>query len=299
MEVCKLKPATKDYIWGGNRFKSWGKEANSEIISECWELSFHKDGLCFIDSGINKGKYLKDVVTADDLGSNVTKFPFFPVLIKLIDAKDDLSIQVHPSDEYALKNENSYGKTEMWYVLDATQDAKLYVGFKENMNKETVSKALNEGNLLSYLNAFNVHRGDCFMINSGTIHAIGKGVCLIEIQQNSNLTYRLFDYNRLGKDGKPRELHLEKALKVIDFNKYEISKGQDNCLGSCKYFTSYKMDSSIKKIEAPNTTFISFTVIDGNGKVNDIEAKLGDTFFVPANKSATLSGNFSFILTKV
>ncbi len=299
MEVCKLKPATKDYIWGGNRFKSWGKESNTEIISECWELSFHKDGLCFVDSGVNKGKYLKDVVTANDLGSNVTKFPFFPVLIKLIDAKDDLSIQVHPSDEYALKNENSFGKTEMWYVLDATQEAKLYVGFKENMTKDVVSKALNEGKLLSYLNAFNVHRGDCFMIKSGTIHAIGKGVCLIEIQQNSNLTYRLFDYNRIGKDGKPRELHIEKALKVIDYNKYEPYKEASNCLGGCKYFTSYKMDSSIKKIDAPNTSFISFTVIDGNGKVNDIEAKIGDTFFVPANQSALLSGKFSFILTKV
>ena len=140
-------------------------------------------------------------IKKDDLGTNVSAFTFFPCLIKLIDSASPLSVQVHPSDEYALKNENSYGKTEMWYILDHEKDAGIYVGFKNNETQSDVEKALNNGTILDKLNFFKVKKGECYFIKSGTIHAIGKGVTLIEIQQNSNLTYRLYDYNRKDKNG--------------------------------------------------------------------------------------------------
>lgn len=299
MEVVKLAPAFKDYIWGGTKFKSWGKQSSLDKIAECWELSFHQDGPCFIASGEDKGKLLKDVVSPYDLGKNVTKFPFFPVLIKLIDAKENLSVQVHPSDEYALVKESSYGKTEMWYVLEAEEGAGLYVGFKKNENREDVEKALKEGSLLDKLNFFKVKPGDFYFIESGTIHAIGKGVTLIEIQQNSNLTYRLYDYDRVGSDGKKRPLHIQKALEVINYDEYYQVGMVGNLLARTKYFSSFLGKSDNIPLEAPTSSFISFTLIEGNGKVNGMEATRGDTFFIPAGKKANLVGDFKFIYTLV
>lgn len=299
MEVVKLNPAVKDYIWGGDKLFKWGKSSPKPIIAESWELSFHPDGLSLIDGGKYDGQALMDVVSKDDLGKKVNKFPFFPMLVKLIDARDNLSIQVHPSDDYALKNENSYGKTEMWCVLEAMEGAGLYVGFKKDENIEDVEKALKEGTLLEKLNFFEVKKGDVYFIKSGTIHAIGKGVTLIEIQQSSNLTYRLYDYNRVDKNGNPRELHIDKALKVIDLNKYVPKKFSNNILGECQYFTTSKGDSSMRELKATEDSFITFTVIDGRGRVNEMECKKGDTFFIPATKKAEFSGNFSFIYSRV
>ncbi len=300
MELVKLKPATKDYIWAGTKLKKYGKDAPYDNIAECWELSFHKDGPCLIDSGINAGKALKDIATDADLGSNVSTFPFFPVLIKLIDSGDNLSVQVHPKDEYALRHENSFGKTEMWYVLEAEKGSGLYVGLKEDTNRDEIESALKDGTILSKLNFFPVMPGEVYFIESGTIHAIGKGVTVIEIQQNSNLTYRLYDYNRLGKDGKPRELHIEKALNVINYKKYQKIIFADDIIGTCKYFTSryQKIDRTVS-LHAPDTTFYSLTFLDGEGKINDLPYRKFDTFFLPSGKKALITGTGSYILTSV
>lgn len=297
MEVTKLKPALKHYIWGGTKLKSWGKETSENNISECWEFSFHDDGKTLID-GTNIP--LKDVATKEDLGSNLDKFDFFPVLIKLIDSADNLSVQVHPSDDYALKYENSLGKTEMWYIIDADDNCGIYVGFKNNENKESLKKSIEDGTIIDKLNFFKVKKGECYFIPSGTIHAIGKGVTLIEIQQNSNLTYRLYDYKRKDKNGNYRELHVDKALKVVDFKPYINKQFTTPCIGKCKYFTSYEYDECHKNIEASDKSFITITFIDGVGKLNDFEFKKGDTFFIPANKKASiLSDKCKYILTTI
>jgi len=302
MELVRLKPATKDYIWGGTKLKNIGKECDTDKLAECWELSMHPDGLCKIDSGIDKGKYLKDVITKADLGTNIEKFSFFPILIKLIDANNKLSVQVHPSDEYALREEKSYGKSECWYVLEAEKDAGLYVGFKKDTNREEIGEALRNGTILEMLNFFKVKPGDHFFIEAGTIHAISNGVVVMEIQQNSNLTYRLYDYNRLGNDGKPRELHIEKALNVIDYKAYHQEKNDNtsHLIAKCKYFSSFLYTSKeLKGISTDSTSFATMTIIKGFGKVNNLEAKLGDTFFLSTNIFVENSGDFEFILTKV
>lgn len=299
METCKLKGACKNYIWGGNKLKKIGKDSNDESIAESWELSFLKDGLCKIDSGINKGKYLADIVSSKDLGTYVTTYPFFPVLVKLIDSKENLSVQVHPNDEYALKHENSFGKTEMWYILEAEENAKLYLGFKNKSSKEQVLDSLKNNRLLELLNAYNVKQNDCFIIESGTIHAIGAGITLLEIQQNSNLTYRLYDYQRVDKNGKLRELHIDKALEVIDYSPYKPLKEKKECLISCKYFSVYKKDSTIKDIQADESSFITLTITNGEGFINDLPCKKWDTFFIPATKHCTLKGQFEFVLTTI
>lgn len=300
MEVVKLKPAIKDYIWAGTNLKRYGKETSFEKIAECWELSFHKDGPCLIDSGLDKGKLLMDVASKADIGTYVSTFPFFPVLIKLIDSGDNLSVQVHPSDDYALKNENSYGKTEMWYVLAREEGAGLYVGLKEDSSKDEIEKSLKDGTILNKLNFFPVEKGECYFIKSGTIHAIGKGVTLIEIQQNSNLTYRLYDYNRVDANGNHRPLHIEKALRVIDYKKYTPIKFKGNMIGKSKYFSSYVYGVEEKdEIIAPSSSFVSVTFIQGEGEINSIPYKTYDTFFIPANKKAAIKGSGKYVLTTV
>ncbi len=300
MEVVKLKPAIKNYIWGGRKLKEAGKHSVFDSISECWELSFHKDGPTIIDSGEYKNKNLCDIVCKEDLGTNLSSFKFFPCLIKLIDSGDNLSVQVHPSDEYALKYENSYGKTEMWYILDAEKGAGIYLGFKNNENLKDISDSLNKGTILDKLNFFEVKKGESYFIESGTIHAIGKGVTLIEIQQNSNLTYRLYDYNRVDKNGNKRELHIEKALNVINLNKFKKKEFSNNIIGECKYFSSSRIDfENDYYLKADSKSFISITFIEGKGMVNDMVFEKYDSFFIPANKVANIKGNGSFILTKV
>lgn len=297
MAIYHLIPALKDYIWGGTNLKKYRK-TDLEIISESWELSFHEDGLSMVEV---KGKLLplKDIVTKEDLGENLTSFTFFPVLIKLIDAKDNLSVQVHPSDDYALKHENSYGKTEMWYVLEAEEGAGLYVGFKGHEDETSIHEALQNGTILEHLNFFKVKKGDCYFIPSGTIHAIGKGVTLIEIQQNSNLTYRLYDYHRLGKDGKPRPLHIEKALKVIDYHPYTPREKKGALLGESKYFETYIYDVKEKNHFVIEDSFCSITFLEGEGTINGLSFTKFDSFFISANESVTIEGKGQYVLTKV
>lgn len=300
MELVKLKPGIKDYIWGGTYFKKFNKGTSYQRVSECWELSIRDDVSSIIDSGINKGKLLKDVITKEDIGPAMNRFPYFPLLIKLIDAKENLSVQVHPSDEYALKNEGSFGKSEMWHIISADKGSGLYVGLNKDYTKADIEKALKEGNILDYLNFFEVKPGDTFLISPGTIHAIGKGVRLIEIQQNSNLTYRLYDYNRVDQNGHPRELHIKKSLDVIDYKQYKKSQNNSNYLADNQYFTVKRAEvNGEMRIKADENSFLSFTFLNGEGLVNEIPFSQYDTFFLPYQKECLIKGKGIVIISSV
>lgn len=219
MEILKLQPIFKDYIWGGQRLREdFGFQSDLPKLAEGWMLACHQAGMNTIDGGSYDGQPLEQVVESVGkealCGTNAARFPYFPVLIKLIDAKDNLSIQVHPDNDYARRVENEFGKTEMWYVLDAAPGAQLIYGFKEKISKEAFKAAIENNTLPQVLNHVDIHKGDVFFIEAGTVHAIGKGALIAEIQQNSNVTYRVYDYDRRGADGKPRELHVAKALDV-------------------------------------------------------------------------------------
>lgn len=297
--VIKLKPAVKSYIWGGTYFQKYGK-GDQPIISELWELSVREGNSSIVAEGEFKGKTLKDVISKEDVGPVQKRFPYFPLLIKLIDAKGNLSVQVHPSDAYALKNENSFGKSEMWHIIDADEGAGLYVGLKENSSKEDIEKRLKEGTILEALNFFKVKPGETYVIDPGTIHAIGAGVRLIEIQQNSDLTYRLYDYNRVDANGNPRELHIEKALKVIDYQKYQIKNQTNGVLADNQYFKVRRVNVDGELvIAADKESFVSFTFIEGKGTVDDLKYQQFDTFFLPFGTKCTVKGNGVVIISEV
>ena len=297
MKIEKLYPEYKDYIWGGNKLKTkYGKQTKKTPCAESWELSFHKDGLTCLASG----KTLMESATDKDLGTNCKKFPFSPVLIKFIDAEQNLSVQVHPSDNYALQNENSFGKTEMWYIVEAEQGAGIYLGFNCDVTKEEYEKAIQENRLTELLNFYEVKAGECYFIPSGTIHAIGKGCLIYEIQQNSNLTYRVYDYGRKDKNGNERELHIEKALEVTNLHKFKPIVF-DDCLGKCEYFTVYKHEiDGEKPLYADKKSFQCVTCVKGSGFIENFTIKQGDSYFVPANFGKyILRGNLEIILTTV
>ena len=298
MNIEKLYPELKDNLWGGRRLiEKYGKTTKNAICAESWELSFHPDGPCRISSG----ERLCDIANEEILGKNSTAFEFFPLMIKLIDAKDDLSVQVHPSDEYALKNENSFGKTEMWYIVEADEGAGIYLGFKEEITPEELSLAIKNNTLLSLMNFFPVKAGDCYFIPSGTIHAIGTGCLIYEIQQNSNLTYRVYDYDRRDKNGNPRELHVEKALKVLNLSKYEAEAKKGELLGISKYFTARRLalTGDAREFPADKATFRCVTVTAGCGFINDVALTAGDSYFIPAGLDFSLSGDMTAILAEV
>ena len=218
MDIVKLTPSYKSYVWGGERLKrSYGKETPISPLAESWELSFHKDG----ESRLPDGRTISSVATSMDIGSNASAFPYFPALVKFIDADQDLSVQVHPSDEYALTHENSFGKTEMWYIVSAEKNAGIYLGFSKDVSAEEFENAVNRNTLVELMNFYPVKEGESYFIPAGTIHAIGKGCVILEIQQSSNLTYRIYDWDRRDKFGNSRELHIEKAKKVLNFKKFK------------------------------------------------------------------------------
>ncbi|MCH5314338.1 MAG: class I mannose-6-phosphate isomerase [Eubacterium sp.] len=317
MEILKLKPVFKDYIWGGQRLKTdFAFESDYEKLAEGWMLSCHKDGMNTIENGEYKGETLDSVIEKlgkeNIVGKRSLDFPYFPVLIKLIDAKDNLSIQVHPDNEYAKRVEGEFGKTEIWYVLDATDDAQLVYGFKDKISSDEFRKAIEENTLMDVLNSVKVKKGDLFFIEAGTVHAIGKGTLIAEIQQNSNSTYRVYDYGRLGADGKPRELHIDKAVdvSVTEPPKYEIKPFGDTVISDnadstlltkCDLFTvnHYDVKTSIK-LTANDESFNHVLVVNGEGSINDTAFNKGDSFFVPAGYGEyTISGNCEVIITNI
>ena len=286
MELTKLKPAVITTLWGGKKLFGYGKESKEEKISETWELSFYKEH----PSTLEDGTPLMDVISAKDLGKKVNEFPIFPVLVKFIDSEKDLSVQVHPSDEFALSNEGELGKTEMWHILDADEGAGIYLGFKRDTNEEEVKRRALDGSILSLLNFIPVKKGESYFIPSGTVHAIGKGVTLIEIQQNSNITYRLYDYKRKDKDGKERELHLDKALKVIDYKAYSPLAFIKPVIGECKYFKASLLDIGDNKIISNENSFKSIHIIEGSGTIGNYDYHKGDSFFLPSLKETEIKG---------
>ena len=297
--VVKLKPVIKSYIWGGTYFQKFGK-GDLDIISELWELSVRGLDSSVIDSGIYKGKRLDEIISKEDIGPISNRFPYFPLLIKLIDAKDNLSVQVHPSDEYALEKLHSFGKTEMWHIIDADEGSGLYVGFNKDYSKEEIKERLNNGSILSTLNFFKVKPGDTFIIKAGTIHAIGKGVRLIEIQQNSDITYRLYDYLRKDKDGNYRQLHINEALEVIDYSKYQYKENKGSLLADNKYFRVERREINDElELSADKESFISFTFIEGEGYVDDIKYNKFDTFFLPYGSKCLIKGKGIVIISSL
>lgn len=288
--IIKLKPALKDYLWGGKQLKDkYGIESDLDVIAEAWELSAHPEGESIVVTGRHKGltfsQYIERV-GKDVLGWKCSSLQKFPLLVKFIDAKDNLSIQVHPDDDYALENENQYGKNEMWYVIDSKPGAGLYVGFNRDVDKEEVRRRVQDNTITDILNFYPTNAGDVFFIPAGTVHAICEGNLICEIQQNSNCTYRLYDYDRRDKFGKLRELHVDKALDVLNYEKYEAVKG--NVV--CKYFENKIIDvEGEKKIRVSEDRFISVVCMDGTGEISikdyKLEIKAGDSFFVPAQKA--------------
>ena len=319
MSILKLKPSCKDYIWGGHRLaEEYGIQSDKDVLAEAWVLSCHPDGPCVIVNGPNAGKTLAQYIQENGsqaLGTHCRRFRDFPILVKFIDAAQNLSVQVHPGNRYALAEEHQYGKTEMWYVMDAAPNSFLYYGFKREVSQEEFARRIQEDTLLEVLNAVPVQKGDVLFIESGTIHAIGAGILIAEIQQNSNVTYRVYDYGRLGADGKPRELHVEKALAVSRLTPSDpaekqaapqaVPGGEITRLASCKYFTTdrIRVDSALTLSAGPES-FLSLVVMEGSGTAagpeNTVEFRPGDSLFVPAaSGEIQVTGPCTLAVTRV
>lgn len=281
-KIYRLTPACKDNLWGGNRLRSFGKQSNADRIAESWELSFTDGG----EARISDGRKMSEAFGKESWGSSCEKFEFFPTLTKFIDAREKLSVQVHPSDEYALSREGQYGKTEMWYVVDAEEGAGLYMGLRRKCTPEEFSQAVSNGTVEELLEFKKVKAGDVFFIPSGTIHAIGSGVLIFEIQQNSTLTYRLYDYMRRDKDGGLRELHVDKAMAVSKLDVYEgqsCDGEKPEVIGKCAYFETakYTVTGEIS-LNCGTDSFLAITCVGGEGTVEGECARAGDSFFCPA-----------------
>lgn len=307
MEILKLQPIFKDYIWGGQRLREdFGFQSDLPKLAEGWMLACHQAGMNTIDGGNYDGQPLEQVVESVGkealCGTNAARFPYFPVLIKLIDAKDNLSIQVHPDNDYAHRVENEFGKTEMWYVLDCEPGAFLYYGFDHEISREELEERIRNNTLTEVLNAVPVKKGDCFFIPSGTLHAICKGVVVAEVQQNSNVTYRVYDYGRVGADGKPRALHVKQALEVMRRTPPEQHDFSPH-LAKCDYFTVDVVAGGYTGT-ADETSFVSLLITEGEGRLTcggeTVQAKKGDSFFITAGSGAyALTGSCKALLTTV
>ena len=315
MYPLKLSAPLKDYIWGGVRLKTEYGFISSEKIAEAWVLADRPDGQSVVQNGELKGKTLGEAIEIFGdgcLGRNAESFRYFPLLIKLIDAKDKLSVQVHPDDVYALKNEGEFGKTEMWYVLDAAPGAQLIYGLKRSVTKEELGRYINEDRITEICNFVPVKKDDVFFIPAGTVHAIGEGMLIAEVQQNSNITYRVSDYGRLGADGKPRALHKEKALEVIwgeptplktDYGETVAPGRKEKQLADCKYFKVSVTDLDGKTEMAEKDSFVSLLVLEGKAVLRyaggDMEIKKADSLFIPAGLNIELVGKAKILVSKV
>ena len=308
-KIVKLKPACKDYLWGGRRLKDeYNKEIEGDILAESWELSCHPDGPSTIDSGKHKGMTLIEYIKQEGkaiLGKNCEKFSDFPMLIKFIDAKQDLSVQVHPNNEYAKIHENEFGKTEVWYVVSCDEGAKLYFGVKEQIPKEEFAKRIADDTLLEVLNEVPVKKGDVFFIEAGTIHAIGKNMMIAEVQQNSNSTYRIYDFGRVDANGNKRELHVDKATDVSNLSPSRATEFADGHVAQCEYFTVDKLEvTEVAKGQVPNDSFLNILVLEGQGtiEVDDEQEqfKAGESFFLAAGTGEYfIKGDGEFLLSYI
>ncbi|MBQ1382653.1 MAG: mannose-6-phosphate isomerase, class I [Solobacterium sp.] len=304
-EPFLLKPAYKDYLWGGDALKKeYGKDTDCTPLAESWECSTHPDGPSTVDSGAFKGIPLSDLVQRypDLLGTHPARKGELPVLIKFIDAKQDLSVQVHPDDDYARIHEHgSLGKNEMWYVLSAGPDAQIIYGFAHDTEKEEIQAALQEGTLMKHVRRIPVRTNDVFFIPAGTVHAIGRGTVVAEIQESSNLTYRMYDYDRTDDQGRKRELHTDKALEVLDYHGTDdvrqpmrVLRYRPGCaselLVRCRYFQTERILLNSPGGIEQKTDSASFEVllcVEGSGELcwenSRIAFRKGQCIFVPAD----------------
>ena len=311
----KMNAVSKQIIWGGNRLRNeYNKQSDGENIAESWELTVRDDGMNTICGSEFDGMTMREYLALDP--TLVTDAPHdrFPLLIKFIDAEADLSVQVHPDEEYAQRVEGEHGKTEAWYILDNDEGAELIFGFSEDITKEEFREAIESNTLTEKVNRVKVKKGDLFFIEAGTLHAIGKGILLAEVQQNSNTTYRVYDYGRL-QNGKPRELHIEKAIEVTSCKKSVVSSDcisvKDNehytetLLSSCDIFVFSRIDVKDEaSFTADGDSFVSLVCIDGNGVLEYGEETVtlykGDSLFLPAGLGEyRLLGEISVLETKI
>ncbi len=311
----KVSYVAKSRIWGGeNLCRIFGKENGGENIGETWELTVRSDEMSSIISGVHKGMTLGEYIEGDKsvLG---TKYDGgrFPLLIKFIDAQDKLSVQVHPDDDYAAANETDPGKTEMWYIVDAAEGARLIYGLAEGVSREDFAKAVAAGNIDSAMGYTPVKKGEVYFIPSGMLHAIGEGIIIAEIQQNSDLTYRVYDYDRKDSEGKTRELHVEKSLAVVrpftedEVNaiRFEARDDEDDAetLAHCRYFRVKKLCiDGERSLFSSDDSFASLLCISGEGEIafegEKYSIKAGDSYFIPASmKDYKICGSLEVIVS--
>lgn len=318
----KFKPILKSIIWGGSEIcKFKGITPNQDGIGESWEISDVEGNVSVVANGDLENKRLDEVIATYKeqlMGKkNMERFgTTFPLLIKFIDAKDNLSIQVHPDDELAKKRHNSFGKTEMWYVIDAAQGAFLYSGFAKQMDADLYVKSIEDNTFIDYLDKQDVKAGDVFYLPAGRVHAIGAGTFIAEIQQTSNITYRIYDYNRTDAQGNPRELHTELAKDAIDYKvydsyvtKYTPKKDEVVELESCQYFTTdlLDLDKTIERDYSLIDSFVIYICMGGactitDDKGNELSIQQGESVLIPAdtkNVSIVPGGNVLLLETYV
>ncbi|SCL91281.1 mannose-6-phosphate isomerase, class I [Sporanaerobacter sp. PP17-6a] len=308
-----FEPVFKEKIWGGDSLRNFGYNLPSDKTGECWAFAAHHNGQSIVKNGEYKGKTLGDLWKNNrELFGNI-KGDKFPLLVKIIDAKDDLSVQVHPGNEYAFKNENGEsGKTECWYIMDCKKDSQLVLGVNAR-NKEELNEMIDNGRWNELLRTIPIKKGDFVFVPSGTVHALKGGTLVLEIQQNSDITYRLYDYDRRDSKGNLRELHIEKSKAAIEVPyvdkqfKPVVNKLKDiieTKLVKCDYFTVYKFDVKGNISLTQNHPFMLFSIIDGEGNltVNEkiYKIKKGDHFMLPKGvTSYILEGKISLIVSYI
>ncbi|MBE6821043.1 MAG: mannose-6-phosphate isomerase [Ruminococcaceae bacterium] len=312
----KLLPYVSETIWGGRKLiEEYGVKTEKNNAAEGWMLSCHEAGSSSVANGIFAGRTFADVVKENPelCGSNAKNFEDFPILIKFIDAMDNLSVQVHPTKEYCELTGKGQSKTECWYIIDCEEDASLILGFKDKLSPEEFKAAIANNTLTDYVENVKVKKGDFFFIDSGTLHAICKGIMLAEVQESSNTTYRIYDYNRVGADGKPRELHVEDGAAVTKLEKYSqpdfsnpaLDTDERRLLADCPLFKVWKLETKGSfSGSADENSFVSLLIMAGSGKLlccgETLELTKGDSIFIPANAgSYTLTGEFEIIETRI
>lgn len=309
VDLLFLEPVMKEMIWGGNRLSTeFGYQIPSDHTGECWAVSAHKNGNCIVKNGIYKGDTLESLWKNHHELFGITSGEYFPLLIKIIDAKADLSIQVHPDDEYAKLHENgSYGKTECWYILDCDEEASIVIG-QNAKTKDELRSMIEHKEWSKLIREVPIHKGDFFQITPGTVHAIKAGTLILETQQNSDITYRLYDYDRL-QDGKPRELHINQSIDVIkcpyesqlpEMKTTMLEHAKVTELVKCKYYTVNYVDVEDKQQFLNNKPFIIVSVIEGSGVIDGTPLKKGDHFIIPNGYDQfTMEGHLTFIASYV
>lgn len=313
----KLNPYVSETIWGGKKLiEEYGVKTEKNNAAEGWMLSCHDAGSSTVANGEFAGKSFADVVKENPelCGKNAENFSDFPILIKFIDAMDNLSVQVHPTKEYCEKTGRGQSKTECWYIIDAEEDAYLILGFEDKITPEEFKAAIENNTLTDYVSKVPVKKGDFFFIESGTLHAICKGILLAEVQESSNTTYRIYDYNRVGNDGKPRELHVEDGAAVTKLEKYtqpDFCKGtcldtpERRLLADCPLFKVWKLDlNGDIGGAADEKSFVSLLIMDGNGTLDvcgeTVSLTKGESIFIPANAGEyKISGKMEIIETRI